>query len=308
MLVRTIKAKDLLVERRPVEWIYKPYIPRGCITVLAARGGVGKSALALAIAANGCKVSNLRVLYIDLEQSLGHIRDRIEEWQLAECEILFLVDEDPNCGVESASPTLAAITEQAIVNKIDLIIIDSLTAMYDKHDVESRRGASILMNQLRGIATATNAGLLVLAHTTKNIQAANGPSDISVDQIAGSKAVTDLARSVIGIQPNDSDPTLRHLHHLKCNFAECAEVLNYRVTDCGLEIDESNQYSIRETKTKTSRLYEETLSAIQSGCLQDKRAIRSFIKSIGGEEVDASRIYKKILNSGIIQVRDRRIL
>ena len=49
-MLRLEKGKKAMENIKPLEWIWKPLIPRNCISILASRGGVGKSGFALWLA------------------------------------------------------------------------------------------------------------------------------------------------------------------------------------------------------------------------------------------------------------------
>ena len=79
-----------------VTWLVDDLIPEGCITLLSGDSGVGKSTVALSLAGAvahgapflGLATSHSRVLYVDRENPLAVIKERLRRLQIPETEWL----------------------------------------------------------------------------------------------------------------------------------------------------------------------------------------------------------------------------
>lgn len=281
--------------RRPIDWLWEPYIPRGCITTLAAKSGVGKSAFSLWLAAGFARSHGIKTYYVDLEQSLGHIAERLHDWNLMDVAdyIGFPVDEDEKFGYESASPDFATITAEAIKFGAQMVIIDSMTSLYSKFDIERRAGASIVMRELRSIAVKADVGLLLLAHTNK--ASIDNLGQISVDNITGSAAIVDLSRSVLFLTQDENDERRKTLTHLKCNFRNLADPLVLEITPNGIVFLPEQKPRTVCGQSKMDMLMLIAENAINEGTT-NKRDIRAAVKKAGASETEASRVWQRLLD------------
>jgi len=64
-----ITGKDAINDKQTIEWFWENRLPKKAVSLLAAMGGEGKSALALWIALTlGCKKGK-KCIYVDTEQT-----------------------------------------------------------------------------------------------------------------------------------------------------------------------------------------------------------------------------------------------
>jgi predicted ATP-dependent serine protease len=300
--MRTVSGITVMEQRKDIEWLWDPYLPIGSISLLAAKGGVGKSGFALWLAGNLIKHRQINVLYIDLEQTLGHFKERMTSWGMGDVaqQLFFIVEDDPNVGIESSKVKVSEIAAEATKINAKLIIIDSMSSYYANYEIENRKGAVQLLTELRGAAVRAGASVLLIAHTTKDTIESSGY--VSIDKITGSGAVSDFARSVIFLTQDENDVSKKTLHHIKSNFKERSPNYEFILNAdglCNMQVQqEQKQLVINSQQTKGERyLAIATLAAIDG---KDKSGIRAAVKEAGGNETDATRAWNELIKQGTI--------
>lgn len=256
---------------KPLEWVWKPLIPRNCVSILASRGGVGKSGFALWLA-NELSREGKTVLYVDAERCGYHIKQRINDWNLDSWkEILFLISDLCDGSVQTAAPsTIVELYEFIKKCSPDLVILDSLTIFARGLDSNRRDVMAMYFEELTKAAVECNTGILILAHTKKK---QNNEDQLSLDSIAGSGAITDLARSVM-LMDFGSKPDDRIVSQLKINLVAKSQPLKFTMTSTGITnvcfVDEP----IIKTGTEAERFRRIAVECIEQGMsLKDTRAI-----------------------------------
>lgn len=171
------------------EYVVEDLILSGAITLLTGDSGVGKSTLALALAGAvahgqawaGRAVRQRRVLYLDRENPLYVVKDRLHRMGIAPTAALTVWGgwNDPG----PPAPAAPAIMEYAVGQK-PLIVVDSLVAFHDGSEqdaTETRR----FLDQLRRLANL-GATVLLIHHTGKAETAKEyrGSSDIKASMDA----------------------------------------------------------------------------------------------------------------------------
>jgi len=216
---KVFKGKELMETIKPLRWIWEPLIPRAFITVLASRGGVGKTGFSLWLA-NKLKSEGMEVLYVDYESCGPHHKQRRSDWNLPYLDDIYFYGEDgQTCGVKDENEL------EMIVNQVrpDLIILDSLTSLLNGRNVDSRQEMAKLQQRLTNIAVKNDCGILELAHNRKKQMQ---DLDINTDSVAGSAGITDMARSVLMMDFGDgSDKRERIIRQKKSNFAAASQDL-----------------------------------------------------------------------------------
>ena len=207
------------VEAKEIHWLMEPFIPFGMITIMEGDPGVGKSFLAMHIAAQisiggslpGAKKLNKgRVLYLTTEDDLAYtIRPRIDamggnpERIRVQADYLSLDDEG-----------LDELLEEIEKYPPDIIIMDPLFA-YVPSDQDMYRPNVIrsLLAKLKDLAEHGDIAILIIRHLTK------GKRDKAIYQGGGSMDVIAAARSAILVAEDPSDPDQKIVAHLKHNIA-----------------------------------------------------------------------------------------
>ena len=313
--VKIIRMSD--VELTPVEWLWKPYLPFGKLSVLQGNPGEGKTYFAMRLAAactNGKLLPNMErmepfnVIYQTAEDGLGDtVKPRLIEAGADLDRVLVIDDSDVQLTLSDER------IEKAIIeNNARLVIIDPIQA-YLGADVDMNRANEVrpIFMRLGQVAQRTGCAILLIGHLNK----AAGMQ--SLQRGLGSIDIAAAVRSVMFIGKLKHDPTMRILTHEKSSLAPPGASLAFSLGDEGgfrwvgeydITADEmlSGIEPQRETKTQQAK---DLICALLAGGKQvlsediDKAALE---RGIPGRTVrDAKRELGDALKSKIVEGRKK---
>ena len=313
--VKIIRMSD--VELTPVEWLWKPYLPFGKLSVLQGNPGEGKTYFAMHLAAactNGKLLPNMErmepfnVIYQTAEDGLGDtVKPRLIEAGADLDRVLVIDDSDVRLTLSDER------IEKAIVeNNARLVIIDPIQA-YLGADVDMNRANEVrpIFMRLGQVAQRTGCAILLIGHLNK----AAGMQ--SLQRGLGSIDIAAAVRSVMFIGKLKHDPTMRILTHEKSSLAPPGVSLAFSLGDEGgfrwvgeydITADEmlSGIEPQRETKTQQAK---DLICTLLAGGKQvfsediDKAALE---RGIPGRTVrDAKRELGDALKSKIVEGRKK---
>ena len=311
--VKIIRMSD--VELTPVEWLWKPYLPFGKLSVLQGNPGEGKTYFAMHLAAtctNGKLLPNMErmepfnVIYQTAEDGLGDtVKPRLIEAGADLDRVLVIDDSDVQLTLSDER------IEKAIVeNNARLVIIDPIQA-YLGADVDMNRANEVrpIFMWLGQVAQRTGCAILLIGHLNK----AAGMQSLQ----RGLGSIAAAVRSVMFIGKLKHDPTMRILTYEKSSLAPPGVSLAFSLGDEGgfrwvgeydITADEmlSGIEPQRETKTQQAK---DLICALLAGGKQvlsediDKAALE---RGIPGRTVrDAKRELGDALKSKIVEGRKK---
>ena len=229
--VKIIRMSD--VELTPVEWLWKPYLPFGKLSVLQGNPGEGKTYFAMHLAAactNGKLLPNMErmepfnVIYQTAEDGLGDtVKPRLIEAGADLDRVLVIDDSDVQLTLSDER------IEKAIIeNNAKLVIIDPIQA-YLGADVDMNRANEVrpIFMRLGQVAQRTGCAILLIGHLNK----AAGMQ--SLQRGLGSIDIAAAVRSVMFIGKLKHDPTMRILTHEKSSLAPPGASLAFSLGDEG---------------------------------------------------------------------------
>ena len=313
--VKIIRMSD--VELTPVDWLWKPYLPFGKLSVLQGNPGEGKTYFAMHLAAactNGKLLPNMErmepfnVIYQTAEDGLGDtVKPRLIEAGADLDRVLVIDDSEVQLTLSDER------IEKAIIeNNARLVIIDPIQA-YLGADVDMNRANEVrpIFMRLGQVAQRTGCAILLIGHLNK----AAGMQ--SLQRGLGSIDIAAAVRSVMFIGKLKHDPTMRILTHEKSSLAPPGASLAFSLGDEGgfrwvgeydITADEmlSGIEPQRETKTQQAK---DLICALLAGGKQvlsediDKAALE---RGIPGRTVrDAKRELGNALKSKIVEGRKK---
>lgn len=313
--VKIIRMSD--VELTPVDWLWKPYLPFGKLSVLQGNPGEGKTYFAMHLAAtctNGKLLPNMErmepfnVIYQTAEDGLGDtVKPRLIEAGADLDRVLVIDDSDVQLTLSDER------IEKAIIeNNARLVIIDPIQA-YLGADVDMNRANEVrpIFMRLGQVAQRTGCAILLIGHLNK----AAGMQ--SLQRGLGSIDIAAAVRSVMFIGKLKHDPTMRILTHEKSSLAPPGVSLAFSLGDEGgfrwvgeydITADEmlSGIEPQRETKTQQAK---DLICALLAGGKQvlsediDRAALE---RGIPGRTVrDAKRELGDALKSKIVEGRKK---
>ena len=313
--VKIIRMSD--VELTPVDWLWKPYLPFGKLSVLQGNPGEGKTYFAMHLAAactNGKLLPNMErmepfnVIYQTAEDGLGDtVKPCLIEAGADLDRVLVIDDSDVQLTLSDER------IEKAIIeNNARLVIIDPIQA-YLGADVDMNRANEVrpIFMRLGQVAQRTGCAILLIGHLNK----AAGMQ--SLQRGLGSIDIAAAVRSVMFIGKLKHDPSMRILTHEKSSLAPPGMSLAFSLGDEGgfrwvgeydITADEmlSGIEPQRETKTQQAK---DLICALLAGGKQvlsediDKAALE---RGIPGRTVrDAKRELGDALKSKIVEGRKK---
>ena len=313
--VKIIRMSD--VELTPVEWLWKPYLPFGKLSVLQGNPGEGKTYFAMHLAAactNGKLLPNMErmepfnVIYQTAEDGLGDtVKPRLIEAGADLDRVLVIDDSDVQLTLSDER------IEKAIVeNNARLVIIDPIQA-YLGADVDMNRANEVrpIFMRLGQVAQRTGCAILLIGHLNK----AAGMQ--SLQRGLGSIDIAAAVRSVMFIGKLKHDPTMRILTHEKSSLAPPGASLAFSLGDEGgfrwvgeydITADEmlSGIELQRETKTQQAKDLICTLLAGGKQVLSEDIDKAALERGIPGRTVrDAKRKLGDALKSKIVEGRKK---
>lgn len=285
----TITGDMLLMNKEKLRWVWPGRIPYGFISLLAAEGGIGKSGLALWLADKFASEGQ-KVVYVDAETCGIHITDRIRNWELIHAkDIIFTGKYKPNGDFETCAPgTFSQLVSLLAKESPDIVIMDSLTKLGAEYDLNQMKNVAEFYSLLEEL-TSTGAAVLIIAHLRK---APPGDStEINNASIAGSAAIVNLARSVMLMKMDNTNPDKRVLIHSKCNMAKLAPNLSFTISANGIhDFIESNVVRKISAGTKAEKLRNHAMKLIEEG-ITCKKQITTELKALDAAGIEITRTF-----------------
>lgn len=220
----------------PQRWYWDRIIPAGAVTLLAAHGGVGKSTLALMLAATaadarqtssflGVPLHPCRVCYYSaedprevvmrrldaivrgLELSPDRVRERLTVLDATGGDPILFADQ-PGRGVRAAGTTATYQALDAYVarKRIELLVIDNASDAFAASEID-RPSVRAFVRSLAQLVKARDGAVLLLSHVDKaTAKASGGPlAALSAGEAySGSSAWNNSARSRLFMHRRES--------------------------------------------------------------------------------------------------------
>ena len=207
------------VDTQTVEWLWKPYIPFGKVTIIQGNPGEGKTTLALCLCA-ACtnrkpfplmpEHEPFNVIYQTAEDVLGDtVKPRLMEAE-ADLDRVLVIDESK----QELSLSDERIEKAIRQNGARLIILDPIQAYVgEKTDMNKANEIRPIFRRLAEVAERTACAVILIGHLNK---AAGGQSAY---RGLGSIDFRAAARSVLLIGRVKREPNIRVIVHDKSSLA-----------------------------------------------------------------------------------------
>lgn len=298
--------------RYAVEWI----IPRKHVTLLGGHGGMGKSVLALALAAHvvcgrdwgALPCAKQRALYVSLEDAGDVVRHRLSniarayalpmDWIEQALDVRDGTRGDTTLAVEvseqgsrrlAPTPALSELRELVALQEYGIVVIDNASDAF-AGDENNRRQVRTFVRWLASIARSEDCAVLLLAHVDKHAarHGSNGNS------YSGSTSWHNSARSRLALIDQDGTPWLIHE---KANLGKLAAPVPLAFNDRGILMPAAQRSP--QAKADDSRIVleavtqalgmGETIPAVMSGPRQAFHALEAHLPEDLARDRDAKR-------------------
>lgn len=202
------------VESKEIEWLWKPYIAFGKLTVLEGDPGDGKTTLALKLVSqlttlkdreiDGLCSRKINVIYQSAEDGIEDtIKSKLERMH-ADCKrVCFIAKSDLSLEDDSI--------EKAIVKaKAELLVFDPIQSFIGKDkSMNSVKGVRATLKRLSVIANKTGCAILFIGHLTKS------EGKKTLYRGLGSIDIPAIARSVLFLKRSMYDKKIRVVTQIK---------------------------------------------------------------------------------------------
>lgn len=222
------------ITEKSVKWLWYPYIPLGKITIMQGNSGIGKTMLALNIAAalsNGEQLPGdneprepISIIYNTAEDGLGDtIKPRLRSAG-ADLTRINTINERDNT---------VTMTDERIENSVcelgaKLLILDPIQAYLGaKTDMNKANEVRPIFAQLGRVAEDNECAIVLIGHKGKNQMYGELQSLLgSTDQVAA-------ARSVLTVTKHPNDKTLSLINHTKSSLSASGKSLTFSIDENG---------------------------------------------------------------------------
>jgi len=153
-----------------IPWVVKGLVAQGALTVMAGVGGLGKSSLALALAAASAQGKTtyagfeirkaMRMMYVDAENGFEEMHRRAHYFR--QYTGFFEFDGD----MEQHLPGLGHHAGHG--NDPAFIVLDSFRALYPNVEEDNSKSVLPALQDLQRLARFSQCAILLLHHTTKS--------------------------------------------------------------------------------------------------------------------------------------------
>ena len=232
------------VQPEEVDFLWKPYLPLGKLSIMEGNPGEGKTFAALAIASSVTtgvpfvfergRTWEMRepgnVLYLTAEDGAADtIRPRLDK-QGADASRVWVVtgtQQDGNQGVYTFDdiPLLEGCIKQISPK---LVVVDPIQAyMGSGVDMHRANETRPILAKLAVLAERYKCVILCIRHLSKN------NASKALFRGMGSIDFTAAARSVLLVGADSQDPTRKAMVHIKSSLAQAGEPQGYELTEGG---------------------------------------------------------------------------
>ncbi|MDP2410071.1 MAG: AAA family ATPase [Pseudolabrys sp.] len=231
-------------DSREIEWLWYPFIPAGMVTILFGDGAVGKSTVALDLAARITKGLPLprfgdeaevrarkgSVVILSKEEDFGLIiKPRLEAAGADVTRIHTLgyagTDGDRDFNVIDRLDTTMGEVEQLIetLGDVRLLIIDPITDFTGKTDIYRDDAVRAFLSPLTRVAAKYGAAFVVILHLNKKSESG------ARHRVMGSVAFPNVSRSSILIAKAPDDEDRRYMVQEKANLTATKRTVAFRL-------------------------------------------------------------------------------
>lgn len=235
-------ATSLLDRVADVEWLWPEWLPLGCVAVLAGEPGIGKSSVALSLAASqvtgtpwpdGAECTTRGpVLISDSEGAQALWAQRIRAWGVPTDDLLFAGQDGFGRILLDDERHILGVRELVRQRGVKLAIIDSLRTSLGAGVDENGSAVGSILAPWAELCRDLSLSLILVHHFGKRRQGEG--TEASMDRLRGSSAIAATARSIIALDKPDPEAATVRLSCVKSNLGELPRPLGLSISAGGL--------------------------------------------------------------------------
>lgn len=222
-----------------IDFVWKPYIPKGEYTVLMADGGTGKTFFCCGVASALSKGDVLpaetepkeprTTLFISAEDRGEDLKSRLVK-SGADLGKIYILDCSASAGLDF-SGNYEEFAELIKTHSPELVIVDPWHAFVGvTTDVNRVNVVRPVFQKLANLAKECGCGMILVSHVNKRAQTENINHGAT-----GSTDLVNASRSALNIIFDDSEENTRILVHTKSNHAKIGQSVKFSVQNGGCE-------------------------------------------------------------------------
>ena len=231
---------DLEKEYSNITWAWDGWLPNGFLTMLAGSQGIGKSILLLQLA--GCFTDGWdwpdgtpftgkrgKVLWVEGECSEGLNIERARNWGMDLSQIVLCSEGGDDTAFSIANQQhIHLLNEVVSMEEVVFLIVDSLSGVHST--AENKEDMLETMRLFVTPLKRTGKPGVISHHLRKPSQ--GGANVITLDDVRGSGTISQLARSVIGLDAPDAEhQDWKRLSSLKLNIKKAPNSIGLEHTE-----------------------------------------------------------------------------
>ena len=278
------------IQPKNVDWLWYPYIPLGKLTVLQGDPGDGKSTFILnliALLTSGrpmpdgytCCCAPVAIYQCAEDGMADTIKPRLEQAG-ANCDrIAYIVDNDLALTLEDGR-----IEDVIQATGASVFIVDPIQAFIPpESDMQSATKMRAVLRKLASTAERNRCAVILIGHMNKG----NGTK--SLYRGLGSIDIAAIARSVLMISRDESDPGLRYMLPIKSSLAAEGPAIAFSFRPQG-GLEWLGRYEINTSKLRDS-------VAVRAS--KKQKACAKMAQLLENCDVPAKKVYAEMTEIGI---------
>lgn len=301
------------IKTKPVSWLWAGFMAYGKITIIAGEPGLGKSQIALSLAATVTsggswpliheKADVGSVIIFATEDTENTVKERLlaSEANIEKIHMLGKVVEKDDSGRRIKRPfnlkkdIIQLYKAVDTIRDVKLIIIDPIAEFLGGIDSHKNTEVRILLAELNEFATKNNIAIIGISHLNKM----SGSNALS--RINGSGAFVAVARAVFIVCKDPKKPDLRYFIQAKNNLAKDTVGLEFSIVSSVLDGGEETSY-IDWGNQPINKSADELLNLPlfgKEGNSEKDRAKQFLTALLSEKDMFSSEIKEAVLNEGI---------
>ena len=224
------------IQPKEITWLWQNWLPFGKIALLVGDSGLGKTTLAIDIAARLTSGRHMPLADTAITPIMGSVLFQSQEDDLADTLLPRCISAGADLRkIESIEADGLNFDEDCGIIERHIQEINARCVIFDPLQSFMGRNADMnritdirrLLSNLGSIAAKNDCVVLVIAHQNK----AQGANELH--RVFGSVDITATARSVMRISKCDSDPDMRIISHIKSSVSRPAPPIAFHINNDG---------------------------------------------------------------------------